>query len=187
MLDRRTVLKLGAAIVLCAPGIGAARATSIDTTLGPVQIIEVTLHIMRVDDTLEPLVTYQDLTPKLIAHIGRRLKDAGTDASVVDFDGFVEPRDVYPEQMIITWFRMDVQRAAVDGKPIILGAVGVELVKRGTEETAGVPVVSQSGAPMTLFTASDETLREECLKAIIAQSEVSVVQPYLILHGKPPQ
>src|SRR5262245_40935597 len=144
MLDRRTFLTLGAVLGIAAPGARAARATSIDVTLAIIQIIEVDMAFTPVDVTLQSLVTYGDIKPKLIQHTPTRLKDAGTGWSVVDFSTFVEPRDVYPEQMIIADFRLDLQRTSVEGRPVILGAVGVLLVQRGTDATGGVPVVHTS-------------------------------------------
>ena len=163
------------------------RATSIDTTLAAVHIIEVDVLIVAdADEDLKLLVPYDAIKPHVINHLKTRLRDAGFDTSVVDFSSFVEPRDVPPQSMIITSIRIDLQRAQIDDREMILGALGIDFIRRGSEATAGVPWVSPDSGPMTLFVASDKVLADDCLKATLTHVDDAIVAPYLILNNPNP-
>lgn len=186
-MNRRHFLLLAASIGVIPPLSRVARATSIDTTLAAVHIIEVDVLIVAdADEDLKLLVPYDAIKPQVISHLKTRLRDAGFDTSVVDFSYFVEPRDLPAQSMIITSIRIDLQRAQIDNRQVILGAISIDFIRRGSEATAGEPLVSPDGGPMTLFVASDKMLADDCLKATLKHVNNAIIAPYIILNRPNP-
>jgi hypothetical protein len=184
-VKRRHFLRLVASVGLIPSLSRVACATSYDTTLAAVRIIEVAVLIVP-DADLKPLVPYDAIKPQVINHLITRLRDAGFETSVVDFSYFVEPRDVLPQSMIITSIRIDLQRALIGDRQVVLGAVSIDFIRRGSETTAGVPMVSPDGRPMSLFVASDKVLADDCLEATLKHVDNAIIAPYIVLNNPNP-
>lgn len=181
IVNRRHLLRLVAAASLVPTFSQAVCATSIDSTLRGVRTIEVFVLIVA-EEELKRLVPYDAIKPHVIRHIKARLGEAGFKTSVVDNNYVVAPSDD-PERTIIVSIRIDLQHVLIEDRQVVLGAVSVDFVRRGSEATAGEPLVSPDSGPMTLFTASNNVPADDCLKATLRHIDNAIIAPYLILNN----